>query len=1248
MDEQRQQAYLTLINALLTCPSGEEGQTLQDNAELVDAGLVETMVQVAEAFAEEGDENAAQFLIGMANQLGELLGLSASTATPEAQLDFLVEVLQATSDSDVDPQVVYPLLQKNLHLLDDNFARVLRDLGTKLAEVEPAQARSIAIDIGNFSNLIKQFPLGSQATNLEIAITGYEVALTLFTRENHSETWALIQNNLGNAYRNRIRGERAENIESAIASYQAALEVYTRDAFPSDWAMTQNNLGIAYRNRIRGERAENIESAIASYQAALEVYTRDAFPSDWAGTQNNLGIAYRNRIRGERAENIESAIASYQAALEIRSHQAFPSQWAMTQNNLGIAYSDRIRGETAENIEIAITSYQTALQVRTREAFPKDWAETQSNLGNAYKNRIRGERAENIERAITSFQAALEVSTRDAFPTNWAMTQNNLGLAYSDRIRGEAAENIESAITSYQAALQVYTREAFPTNWAMTQNNFGIAYSNRIRGETAENIESALASYQAALGVYTREAFPNQWATTQNQLGIAYLKRIRGERAENIESAISSFQAALQVRTRGAFPSDWAMTQNNLGEAYRNRIRGERAENIESAIASYQAALEVYTREAFPSQWATTQNNLGNAYSDRIRGERAENIESAIASYQDALEVRTREALPQDYIETQFNLGLVYRDAQQLDNAYHAFAAAIDTVEFQRVEISLGTANDADKQKLAEEWNSLYSNMIKVCLELADNTQAWEYIERSKTRNLIDNLTSRSLYPDGQISTQRQEELQQLQEAIWSEQRRLNQLQAAGEQKLSAKSITVEEIDYSHINQLRQRYNELYPYKPLKFDQLSTLIDKNTAIIEWYIFDDCFRAVIINDLTPQPPSLQGKGENLGNNENLENNENLGNDNQNSKPLSSQERGLERGFPSIWTSTPEDLANLKTWRDDYLQAYYAPRRAETDTEKEKLQQDWQTSLPSRLNQLAEILHIKDILTHIPETCTQLILIPNLYLHLFPLHALNLFPRFPDGIRYLPSCQLLHQLQQQQRPDFQRLFAIQTPTSDLYEQDIGAVSAITRQFPQIDSLKKGKASKSALLSCRETLDTANCLLFFCHGYFDPDSPLDSGLELADDTLTLEDIIGDFRLSNCRLVTLSACETGLTDISNISDEYISLPYGFLLAGSTNVVSSLWTVSAFATALLIVKFYQELQHQQNLALALNTAQCWLRDTTVKGFQDWLPNSPFSTTWQIELKKYFQYLETEQGETAQPFNNPYYWAAFCLIGKGV
>jgi predicted LPLAT superfamily acyltransferase len=51
----------------------------------------------------------------------------------------------------------------------------------------------------------------------------------------------MTQNNLANAYFNRIRGEKPKNIEMAIEFYNAALEIYTREVFPQDWAMTQNN-----------------------------------------------------------------------------------------------------------------------------------------------------------------------------------------------------------------------------------------------------------------------------------------------------------------------------------------------------------------------------------------------------------------------------------------------------------------------------------------------------------------------------------------------------------------------------------------------------------------------------------------------------------------------------------------------------------------------------------------------------------------------------------------------------------------------------------------------------------------------------------------------------------------------------------------------------------------------------------------------------------------------------------------------
>ncbi|MBD2604078.1 CHAT domain-containing protein [Scytonema hofmannii FACHB-248] len=112
--------------------------------------------------------------------------------------------------------------------------------------------------------------------------------------------------------------------------------------------------------------------------------------------------------------------------------------------------------------------------------------------------------------------------------------------------------------------------------------------------------------------------------------------------------------------------------------------------------------------------------------------------------------------------------------------------------------------------------------------------------------------------------------------------------------------------------------------------------------------------------------------------------------------------------------------------------------------------------------------------------------------------------------------------------------------------------------------------------------------------------------------------------------------------------MPYGFLLAGNTNVVSSLWTVSATATALLMIKFYEELQQQENIAVAFNTAQSWLRNTTVRGFQDWIVRSALDRVWQRKLGLDFNAIFAEQGATAKPFEQPYYWAAFFTIGRGV
>jgi hypothetical protein len=92
MNEQRLNAYLTLINNLLTCPSGEESQILQDNQELLDQDFLQILLAISQQLQEAGRQAEAEYLINLAQQLSSLLG---NTNSPEDYYKFLREVLQA-------------------------------------------------------------------------------------------------------------------------------------------------------------------------------------------------------------------------------------------------------------------------------------------------------------------------------------------------------------------------------------------------------------------------------------------------------------------------------------------------------------------------------------------------------------------------------------------------------------------------------------------------------------------------------------------------------------------------------------------------------------------------------------------------------------------------------------------------------------------------------------------------------------------------------------------------------------------------------------------------------------------------------------------------------------------------------------------------------------------------------------------------------------------------------------------------
>lgn len=1044
MNEERSQDYLNLIDALLSCPSGEEPTILDANSDLIDDGLLQRMEEIAADFAEEGDQNSADWLRDVVTELAAVMGNLSAVSTSDEYLDFLIEVLQATEESGFEPQVVYPLLEANLEKLNENFTRVLRNWVTAiLPEVEPEEAYGIAVAVGNFSLLIQEFVQRNQANNIEIAIAGYELVITVITREVSPEEWAILQNHLGLAYLKRIDGNLAQNWEGAIAAFQAALQVYTREALPHQWAEIQNNLGLAYFNRIQGDRSLNIEQAIWYYQAALEVYPRSQIPQDWATIQNNLGLAYLHLIRADRAENLEAAIAAFSAALQVRTREELPQQWAETQKNLGNTYTERICGNRAENVEAAIAAYIKALQVYSYETSPLDWAMLQDDLGNAYCDLIRGDWVKNQEAAIAAFQSALLVYTREEFPEDWARTQNNLATIYSDQTRGDKAENLELAIKACENALKVYTRSEFPEDWAMVQTNLGAAYRVRVQGDFAENLEIAIRCYNAALEEHTREQFPEDWAGLQNNLGNAYRERIRGERAENLEQSLCHFNAALFVYTPESFPQDWAMIQNNLALTYYDLGQ------IDKAIAYFRSALEICT----PSTFAVDCLHYGGELGDRT---------FAVGRWAEAIE---------------------------------GYGVAIEVIEQTRY----GVSTEARRQEILQQDIDVYQHMVQACVNNNNREKAIEYAERSKTRNLVELLANknlfpkRDLYPNQQTYQTHREQLYKLRQQIPAKDRQLERLTRNREseeryrdeieQRRQELNHLQQQMDklLGEINQVDPSFTFTQKVEVIPYSDIQALTDENTAIVEWYITGSQILSFIITRHNPHPIVLP--------------------------------------------SSPEDMKALEVWDKEYQDAY----------RQQKSQ--WITNLASRLQHLAEILHIDDILARIDEIfeekglkCDRLILIPHRYLHLFPIHALPLAngdflcDRFSNGVGYAPSCQLLQLTQKRERPEFSNFFAIQNPTDDLLYTNL-EVETICSSFPSAQVLVKQAATKIAL-NASQDLPLAHCNHFSCHGEFKLTSPIESALLLANkERLTLGEIFG-LNLNQCRLVTLSACETGLSD--------------------------------------------------------------------------------------------------------------------------
>ena len=436
----------------------------------------------------------------------------------------------------------------------------------------------------------------------------------------------------------------------------------------------------------------------------------------------------------------------------------------------------------------------------------------------------------------------------------------------------------------------------------------------------------------------------------------------------------------------------------------------------------------------------------------------------------------------------------------------------------------------------------------------------------------------------------------------------------------------------------------------LTWKEIQQLLNPTTAIVYWHLSPAALHTFILKHDTLSPMVL-GKTLHVVIQHDI------------SSPIVLRE--------TKFVNPAQRLHELEEWVKEWNQQYANRKDKKEGGEKKK--GDWRKNLPDMLHRLANVLDISAIIQAIqtstssvtnPKSKIQnLILVPHRDLHRLPLHAL-----FPDNftITYLPSAQIglsLAELSSKQQN-------IDSPTKLLSVEHPNSTDFANKSFDKLPYAEMESATISRMFAnplrlaekaiTKETLKVAltssghNLFHFTGHGTYNFHNPKESALALSGKhRLTLEDIL-QLSLRNYKMVSLSACETGVTGKQTITTEYVGLVSGFLRQGVSHVVSTLWTAESVSSALFMIEFYRQPDWDVAPATALKRTQMWLRSVTYRELIEWYSDraeelAEYNDIDAEELSDEADNIRNNPGKMDSqipPYAHPYYWANFTITGN--
>ena len=211
-----------------------------------------------------------------------------------------------------------------------------------------------------------------------------------------------------------------------------------------------------------------------------------------------------------------------------------------------------------------------------------------------------------------------------------------------------------------------------------------------------------------------------------------------------------------------------------------------------------------------------------------------------------------------------------------------------------------------------------------------------------------------------------------------------------------------------------------------------------------------------------------------------------------------------------------------------------------------------------------------------------IVPSDVLFYLPFQALHNGERFlveTNEISYAPSASIFKVLASRDPVSFENglLIGVTGKSTPRVSEEIEKLGKL---FGNSVLLRDDEAT---FANVSEGLKGAHFVHFACHGHFRPDSPEFSALSLFEENLAVKDI-QRLQFEN-KFVTLSACETGLNRIVP-GEELAGLTEGFISAGASALLLSLWSVNDEATLRLMENFYSVVGEGVDPSKALQRAQ--------------------------------------------------------------